>query len=214
MKWPFVPDSQLSGRGDRFRGKLVVASNREPYIHRKTSRGLKLEVPAGGLVSALDTVLRVTGGTWVAWGSGNGDRDGSDSGGRVWVPPACPAYTLRRVWLSAETVKNYYHGFCNMVLWPLFHGEPDRIVCETPFWGEYDKTNRIFAEAVLEEAGEDPFRAVRGFGISIAVGGSPEADYYLRNQGEVYEFLKLLARIPCPGGKHYRTTDDGKGSQL
>jgi trehalose-phosphatase len=61
---------------------------------------------------------------------------------------------------------------------------------------------------------EDAFRAVRGFGISIAVGGSPEADYYLRNQGEVYEFLKLLARIPCPGGKHYRTTDDGKGSQL
>jgi trehalose-phosphatase len=60
---------------------------------------------------------------------------------------------------------------------------------------------------------EDAFRAVRGGGISIAVGGSREADYYLRNQGEVHEFLKLLARIPLAGGKPYRATGGRKGSQ-
>ncbi len=155
MDRPFVPDSQLSGRGDKFRGGLIVASNREPCSHRKTGRGLKLEVPAGGLVSALDTVLRVTGGTWVAWGSGSGDREGADAAGRLWVPPASPAYTLKRVWLSPMAVKNYYQGFCNLVLWPLFHGEADRIVCETPFWDEYERTNRTFAEAILDEGGED-----------------------------------------------------------
>jgi len=68
MKLPCSTDSRLSGRGDSFRGGLVVASNREPCSHRKTKGGLHHEVPAGGLVSALDTVLRVTGGTWVAWG--------------------------------------------------------------------------------------------------------------------------------------------------
>lgn len=151
----FFIDSQLSGRGDKFRGGLIIASNREPYFHRKTGRGLKLEIPAGGLVSALDTVLRVTGGTWIAWGSGRGDRQGADASGRVWVPPGSPAYTLRRVWLSPTAVKNYYQGFCNLVLWPLFHGESDRIVFETPFWDEYERTNRTFAEAIRDEGGED-----------------------------------------------------------
>jgi trehalose 6-phosphate synthase/phosphatase len=46
---------------------------------------------------------------------------------------------------------------------------------------------------------EDAFRAVRGAGISVAVGGSTEADYYLTNQGEVCQFLELLTRIPRDG---------------
>jgi len=55
---------QLSGRGDKFRGRLIVASNREPYSHRKTDRGLEWEISVGGVVSALDTVLKVTGGSF------------------------------------------------------------------------------------------------------------------------------------------------------
>jgi alpha,alpha-trehalose-phosphate synthase [UDP-forming]/trehalose-phosphatase len=144
-------DAPLAGRGDKVRGGLVIASNREPYAHRKTARGLKLEVTTGGLVSALDMVLRVTGGTWVAWGSGSGDREGADAGSRVWVPPASPAYRLRRVWLSRAAVQHYYHGYCNLVLWPLFHGEPDRILCRTSFWNAYERANRAFAEAILAE---------------------------------------------------------------
>lgn len=155
MEWPFRQNAQLSGRGDKFRGGLIVASNREPYSHRRTGRGLKLEISAGGLVSALDTVLRVTGGTWVAWGSGSGDREGADDNGRLWVPLDNPAYTLKRVWLSPDAVKNYYRGFCNLVLWPLFHGEPGRIRYRRHFWNEYQRSNLQFAETILQEAGAD-----------------------------------------------------------
>ncbi|MRR58812.1 MAG: bifunctional alpha,alpha-trehalose-phosphate synthase (UDP-forming)/trehalose-phosphatase [Deltaproteobacteria bacterium] len=155
MELPCSADSRLSGRGDSFRGGLVVASNREPCSHRKTEGGLRHEVPAGGLVSALDTVLRVTGGTWVAWGSGSGDREGADDQGRLWVPPDKAAYTLRRVWLRPDAVKNYYRGFCNRVLWPLFHGETDRIRYRGHFWDEYRRVNQLFADSILQEAGED-----------------------------------------------------------
>ena len=153
MVFPFGMDSQLSGRGDKIRGGLIVASNREPYSHRKTGRGLKLEIPTGGLVSALDTVLRATGGTWVAWGSGSGDREGADADSRVWVPPAKPAYRLRRIWFSRAAVQQYYHGYCNLVLWPLFHSEPERILCRSSFWGAYERANRVFAEAIIAEGG-------------------------------------------------------------
>lgn len=145
--------SALAGGEDRLRGGLIVASNREPWCHQETGRGIRVERPAGGVVSALDTVLRHTGGTWVAWGSGSGDRDGADARGRVAVPPDDPRYTLRRVWLSPATVKNYYHGFANRVLWPLCHGEPGRVLFRKRFWEEYVLANRAFADAILEEGG-------------------------------------------------------------
>ncbi len=155
MIYPHSRDSSLVGRGDSFRGGLLVASNLEPYSHRRTPSAVKLDVATGGLVSSLDTVLRITGGTWVAWGSGSGDRVRADEKGRLWVPPSNPAYKLRRVWLSPNAVENYYRGFCNRVLWPLFHGEPEHIRFHVPYWDGYQRTNRLFADTILEEGSED-----------------------------------------------------------
>lgn len=68
--------------------RLVLASNREPYIHKKRTDGNIVCVRgSGGLVAALDPVLQSTGGLWVAWGSGNVDFTISDYRGRVKVPP-------------------------------------------------------------------------------------------------------------------------------
>jgi trehalose-phosphatase len=62
-----------------------------------------------------------------------------------------------------------------------------------------------------DSSDEDGFRAVRRVGISVAVGGSPEADFYLRNQGEVADFLALLAGISPADNKPCSSADDGKG---
>ena len=90
--------------------RLVVVANREPYIHikhvrrpglmgrlvgRKPHERLSWMQPASGLVTALDPVMRACGGTWVAHGSGSGDRATADAHGRVAVPPDDPSYTLR-----------------------------------------------------------------------------------------------------------------------
>src|SRR5207237_2978835 len=82
--------------------KFILVSNREPYEHvqGEQGRGIEVKQPAGGLVTALDPTMRHTQGTWVAWGSGNADRDVSDEAGRVAVPPGDGCYTLRRVWLD------------------------------------------------------------------------------------------------------------------
>lgn len=141
-------EEHLSGK------TLIIVSNREPYVHKKTGLSLKVERPAGGLTSALDDVLRSTGGTWVAWGSGSGDRDVVNENNRVLVPPEQPSYALKRVWLSSAEADNYYHGYSNQVLWPLCHITLDRVYYRKKFWEDYMRANRLFAHAVLEEAGE------------------------------------------------------------
>lgn len=158
--------------GSLGKARLVVVANREPYIHvRKTrpAQGLwnrirgRLETtsvewtrPASGLVTALDPVMRACGGTWIAHGSGNADRESTDARGHVRVPPDKPAYTLRRVWLSEEEERGYYYGLSNSALWPLCHIAYARPEFDESDWQQYVRVNRRFADAVIEEVGDTP----------------------------------------------------------
>jgi trehalose 6-phosphate synthase len=132
--------------------KLIVVANREPYIHRYRDGEVEWIRPAGGLTTALDPVMQACGGVWVAHGSGDADAEVCDEFGRVRVPPDDPSYVLRRVWLSREDEEGYYYGFANSTLWPLCHQVFCRPTFEPPDWEVYQKVNRTFAEAVLEEA--------------------------------------------------------------
>lgn len=132
--------------------KLILVSNREPYIHQPSGDGIRCERPAGGLTSALDPVLQALSGVWVAWGSGKADRATVDADSRTAVPPGAPRYQLRRVWLPAEEVEGYYYGFSNQTLWPLCHMLVDKARFRRKYWESYRKVNRIFAEVTVREA--------------------------------------------------------------
>ena len=138
-------------RGRLADSRLFVVANREPYIHRRQGKGVEAIVPASGLVTALEPVLRACDGTWVAHGSGDADRETVDKHDRLRVPPDDPRYTLRRVWLSKEEEEGYYYGFANEGLWPLCHIAHTRPVFRVSDWEHYERANRRFADAVLKE---------------------------------------------------------------
>jgi trehalose 6-phosphate synthase len=136
-------------------GSLFAVSNREPYEHFRRGGTLQYSVPPSGLVTALEPVLRASDGTWVAQASGEADREASDEHGRVRVPPDHHQYTLRRVWLTSEQVHGFYLGFANEGLWPLCHIAHTRPVFRKEDWEQYQAVNRRFADALLEEAGDE-----------------------------------------------------------
>jgi trehalose 6-phosphate synthase len=82
---------------------LVVVSNREPYMHFRKGKKMEWLMPASGLVTGLEPILRACGGTWVAHGSGDADHEVVDTRDRLVVPPDQPQYALRRVWLSVTS---------------------------------------------------------------------------------------------------------------
>ena len=136
--------------------KLIVVSNREPYIHERMEEGIRVVRPASGMVTALEPIVRAAGGTWIAYGGGTADRLVVDEKNRVALPPDDPKFTLKRVWISRSEEKGYYQGMSNTALWPLCH-----IVYKRPYfsrsdWEAYKSVNRRFRDAVLEEAGTDP----------------------------------------------------------
>lgn len=130
---------------------LFVVSNREPYMHVRQNSTIECIVPAGGLVTALDPILQACGGVWVAHGSGDADREMSDTRGRLAVPPDEPRYTLRRVYITKEEEEGYYYGFSNEGIWPLCHITHTRPLFRLDDWVSYQKVNEKFADTILEE---------------------------------------------------------------
>lgn len=134
--------------------KFVVVSNREPYMHVHREGRVEWIRPASGLTVALDPLMQVSRGLWVAHGSGPADREVSDPRGFVEVPPDRPTYRLKRVWLTKEQEDGYYYGFANSALWPLCHVVYRRPVFRQEHWEAYSKVNEIFADSIAEELGD------------------------------------------------------------
>jgi trehalose 6-phosphate synthase len=139
--------------GDR---RFLIVSNREPYLHRYVGNRIECLPPVSGLVSALESIMRTCGGTWIAHGSGNADRKMVDRQGHVGVPPEDPSYVLRRLWLTKEQEAGYYSGVANGALWPLCHNVFTRPEFNPAHWPIYRQVNELFADAVVEETGSDP----------------------------------------------------------
>jgi trehalose-6-phosphate synthase len=152
--------------------QMLVVSNREPYSHEYTEQHtIEVNVPASGMVTALEPVMRACAGTWVAHGSGTADRDTVDRNDRVKVPPDDPAYTLRRVWLSAEEEEGFYYGLSNEGLWPLCHLAYVRPAFRAEDWKSYQAVNRKFADVVLREANSrDPVILIQDYHFAVLPG--------------------------------------------
>jgi len=149
--------------------RLFAVSNREPYEHLHRTTGIECSVPASGLVTAMEPVLRACDGTWIAQATGDADRDTVDEYDRVRVPPDHPQYSLRRVWLTPEEEQGFYFGFANEGLWPLCHIAHTRPIFRVEDWEYYQTVNRKFAEALLEEMQheENPLVLVQDYHFAL-----------------------------------------------
>jgi trehalose-6-phosphate synthase len=148
---------------------MIVVSNREPYMHVRVGREIQCLVPASGMVTAMEPILKACGGLWIASGSGDADKETVDEYDKVAVPPYENKYTLRRIWLTKEQENHFYYGFSNEGLWPLCHIAHTRPVFRTVDWDYYTEVNQMYAKAILEEIKneEEPFILVQDYHFAL-----------------------------------------------
>jgi trehalose-6-phosphate synthase len=149
--------------------KMIVVSNREPYMHIHDGKEIKCIVPASGMITAMEPILKACSGLWIAAGAGDADKETVDKDGKVQVPPEEPKYTLKRLWLTKEEETHFYYGFSNEGLWPLCHIAHTRPTFRNIDWNFYKKVNEDFARAVLEETvnEEQPFILIQDFHFAL-----------------------------------------------
>jgi len=124
--------------------RVVVVSNRLPIRISRGRTGVAVEMGSGGLVTALSPILRSTGGVWVGW---DGDPEGGAPAALIKNHSKLVGYALRPISLTPDQVENYYWGFSNETLWPLFHDLLDRAHFSQVYWQSYCDANRAFARA-------------------------------------------------------------------
>lgn len=138
--------------------RLVVVSNRLPLSLSWGEQGWETRVSAGGLVTALGPVLRDRGGLWIGWtGTTRQDLDLKVLK-RVLGPESRQmGYRLIPVLLNKEEIDNYYYGFSNEVIWPLFHDLQTICRFDPAYWHSYNSVNDTFAKVVARHSREEDF---------------------------------------------------------
>jgi trehalose 6-phosphate synthase len=141
-----MPPARGSGSKASSAGEsdFVVVANRLPIdMERLPDGSTTWKRSPGGLVTALEPLLRRRQGAWVGWpGIVDADED----------PIEAEELRLHPVRLSADDVAEYYEGFSNATLWPLYHDVIVKPIYHREWWDRYVDVNRRFAEAASRAA--------------------------------------------------------------
>jgi trehalose 6-phosphate synthase len=137
-------DTERARSGPPGQHSFVVVASRLPVDRIENPEGEPDWRPSpGGLVTALEPVMREAEGVWIGWSGDAGPAAG---------PFRANGLDLVGVGLSADQVLDYYEGFCNATLWPLYHDviAPPRF--HRRWWEAYVAVNRSFAQAAVDQA--------------------------------------------------------------
>ncbi|GAA1991649.1 trehalose-6-phosphate synthase [Microbacterium pumilum] len=141
------------------KAEFVVVANRLPVDHITGADGEQTWGRSpGGLVTALDPVMRNADGAWVGWvGQPDLDIEPFEFDGTHLVP----------VRLSAEDVELYYEGFSNDTIWPLYHDVIAAPRYSRVWWEAYQRVNRRFADAAAAVSAENAIVWVQDYQLQL-----------------------------------------------
>ena len=125
---------------------LVIVANRLPVDRVELPDGTKgWRTSPGGLVTAIEPVMRANHGIWIGWPGGtDSDLEPFESDGLELAPMS----------MSAQEIEEFYEGFSNGTLWPLYHDLVAKPEFHREWWDSYVQVNQRFAERAAELAAE------------------------------------------------------------
>ena len=130
-------------------GRLVNVSVRLPVTVRVQESGnLKFTRSAGGLATGLEGARGDRDSLWIGWPGITVEKLGNR---RDELAAHFVREQLRAVHLSAVDETGFYGSVSNAIIWPVLHGQLDRLPLEMKRWGTYRSVNEQFAGVVAEE---------------------------------------------------------------
>jgi alpha,alpha-trehalose-phosphate synthase [UDP-forming] len=181
--------------------RLVIVSNREPFTVNLKGTEVRLEKTPGGLVSALDPVLKKRGGLWICWEGTQKRLEEFDDVSVLdedidWDQLDFP-YQVQTVALTEQEINHYYFGYANTRIWPLFHYFVSRCnFFEENDWPSYISANQKFAQVVLEHTTDDDWIWVQDYHLLLV----PE---FVRLKGKQRK-IGFFLHIPFPSYEVFR----------
>src|SRR5213595_2196300 len=170
--------------------RLIIVSNRLPFALDSAGEDLWTVTPAvGGLVSAVEPVLRERGGTWIGWPGITGEIPNEP----LAEATRDAGYNVVPVALSETERDEFYYGYSNEVIWPLFHDLQNFCNFEPAYWQAYKQVNVRYAEAIARSAQPDDFIWVHDYHLMYVAQALRE-----QSGGRKLSALTFFLHIPFP----------------
>jgi trehalose 6-phosphate synthase/phosphatase len=169
--------------------RVVIVSNRLPVVVEAAEDGMHVRRGSGGLVTAMSPVLRRRGGLWIGWPGGVATDEQALHEALAGYDQQA-GYELQPVSMSQEEVEGFYRGFCNEIIWPLFHDLQSECNFEPGYWTVYTSVKQKYAAVVQRHVSEQDFVWVHDYHLMGL--GRQLVDRGLRNR------LGFFLHIPFP----------------
>jgi len=175
--------------------RLIIVANAEPYAHEIAEGELvRVQIP-GGLTTALSPLLG-EGDLWIGWGRGGADFEPVDKRNIVKIREM--GYYLKRVKLSRKEKEDFYLGFSNQCLWPVFHSFSEKAYFSREFWESYQKVNRKYVQQTKEELKEGDYVWIHDYQLMLVPEGLRKS-----LEGEKVKIAFFL-HVPWPPWESFR----------
>ncbi len=127
--------------------KMIIISNRLPITVNRGENGFDYTWSIGGLATGLKSYHSRTDSLWVGW-PGIAKEDITNKERALVQQDLKQQYRCLTVSLSQNEIEQYYNGFCNRTLWPLFHYFPTKTEYDAATWQAYQSVNHKFFNSV------------------------------------------------------------------
>ena len=145
--------------------RLLIISNRLLVSVTKRANELRFQPSVGGLATGLASFRDSHQIQWIGWPGIAKDKISEHQ--KQEITDKLKKENCHSVFLSAKDVRNFYYGFCNKTIWPLFHYFPLYTAYEDPYWQAYKNVNKAFCEAVIKIAKPDDYIWVHDYQLML-----------------------------------------------
>ena len=129
---------------------MLIVSNRLPSSIIKREGKIRFQPSSGGLVTGLGSFYKSHQSSWIGWTGISQEKLKGEE--KEEISKKLASENCHPIFLSQYQIDNYYYGFCNKTIWPLFHYFTQYTIYKKSLWGAYKRVNRSFCDAVINIA--------------------------------------------------------------
>lgn len=176
-------------------GKTIIISNRLPVQIQVSDKGLSAIPSVGGLATGMKSVHKEGNSLWIGWSGLTSDTISDVVKGEIDI--ALSKLSCIKVELTKKDIEDFYFGFSNRTIWPLFHYFMEYSEFELKFWNSYKAVNQKFANIILDYSSEEDTIWVHDYQLMLV----PQMIREKRPNATIGFFL----HIPFPSYEIFRT---------
>lgn len=177
--------------------KLHIVSNRLPYsIDFNEDEEPSLIPSVGGLATGMNSIYKKYNGSWIGWTGIANDIQSTENINKI--NNLLKKEGCLSVDLSSQEIEDFYEGFCNDTIWPLFHYFPQYADFNPELWDAYVKINRKFADKTLEVIKDNEYLWIHDYQLMLVPQMIKEANptinigFFLHIPFPSYEIFRII----------------------